>query len=229
MERKPDFPKDKVMETSIDFSEKGKKDEVFLPLKTRQSIRIFHKRIREEMSEEEVREKSRRICERIKNSDWYEASSVIYGYYPLGHEVDCLPVLVQALEEGKRVALPRTDSITTSMEFYEITSLEQVKEGNFHVMEPTTECPQIQPTTWLQAQSQIIMLVPGVVFDVHGNRYGYGKGYYDRYLARFSGFVKAVALAYENQMEQYLDMLETDIPMEYIYTESGQYGGMLKG
>lgn len=198
------------------------------------------------MSEEEVWEKSRCICERIKNSDWYEASSVIYGYYPLGNEVDCLPFLVQALEEGKRVTLPRTDSLTTSMEFYEITSFNQVKEGNFHVMEPTAECPRVQPLPCPQIQqkcvnipdkqismpvqkavkvqnTQTIMLVPGVVFDVHGNRYGYGKGYYDRYLARFSGAVKTVALAYENQMEQCLDVLETDIPMDYIYTEGGQY------
>ena len=45
-----------------------------------------------ELPQEEVQEKSRKICERLAASDWYHNSAVIYGYYPLGAEADCLPV-----------------------------------------------------------------------------------------------------------------------------------------
>ncbi len=66
------------------------------------------------------------------------------------------------------------------------------------------------------------MLVPGVVFDAQGGRYGYGKGYYDRYFARFPG-LRRVAFAYENQMEPELDALKTDVRMERIYTEEAVF------
>lgn len=61
------------------------------------------------------------------------------------------------------------------MEFYEITSLEQTAEGAFHVMEPTAECRRINPMDL--SNTQITVLVPGVVFTPTGSRYGYGKGF----------------------------------------------------
>lgn len=62
------------------------------------------------------------------------------------------------------------------------------------------------------------MLVPGVVFDKNGNRYGYGKGYYDRYFARFPKLYK-VGIAYAHQMEESLAVAEWDIRMDSVYTE----------
>lgn len=205
----------------------------------RSDIRRIHKELRAAMTEEMVLAKSRNICERLLEAEWYRSSTVIYGYYPLGKEVDCLGFLERALKDGKRVALPRMLSFSGDrilkgqecvggpsleksgagrechMDFYEITSLKQVEEGGFHVMEPTEECPVIQ-------EKDAVVLVPGVVFDRNGNRYGYGKGYYDRYFARFPQLYKA-ALAYENQMEPELAALDTDVKMDCIYTECGVY------
>ena len=66
---------------------------------------------------------------------------------------------------------------------------------------------------------ELLVLVPGVVFDRFGNRYGYGKGYYDRYFARFP-FLKRIALAYSEQLaDEPLECLETDVKMQVIATE----------
>lgn len=207
--------------------------------KDRGEMRRIHKELRAAMTDEMVRDKSRTICERLSEAEWYPDSQVIYGYYPLGKEVDCRRFLEQALKDGKRIALPRmlpsagAESLNGQkgdgghsakkagaethcrMDFYELTSLHQVEEGGFHVMEPIGACPLIQEET-------AVVLVPGVVFDEKGNRYGYGKGYYDRYFARFPRLNK-VALAYENQMEEELFVLDTDVKMDRIYTESGVY------
>lgn len=180
----------------------------------RADIRQLHKRLRSQMSSAEVTEKSRCICEKLGAEAWYRESDIIYGYYPLGNEVDCRSILEQALSEGKRVALPRIAE-HCCMEFYEITSMEQVSEGGFHVMEPIETCPMVR-------EKRAVVLVPGVVFDASGNRYGYGKGYYDRYFARFPELYK-MALAYENQMEQMLEVLDTDVKMDGVCTESQMY------
>lgn len=199
------------METSQGFPEQ----EAAAERRKREAVRERHAAFRNAMTAEEVQEKSGIICERLLASEWYRNSRIIYGYYPLGKEVDCLPFLAQALLDGKTVALPVTDKADRRMEFRQITSFSQVAEGNFHVMEPEAACPLIQT-------EDAVVIVPGVVFDGTGNRYGYGGGYYDRYFARFPG-LRRMAPAYENQMEARLAVLETDVRMEHIYTEKTIY------
>ena len=130
------------------------------------------------MSEPETAEKSRAICEKLLTSDWYAITDWIFGYYPLGKEADCLEFLKKHCPMADMSPCPRTGADCT-MEFYEITSLEQTAEGAFHVMEPTAECRRINPMDL--SNTQITVLVPGVVFTPIGSRYGYGKGFYDRY------------------------------------------------
>lgn len=197
--------------------------------KARQQIRARHKAWRMELPQEEVQEKSRKICERLAASDWYHNSAVIYGYYPLGAEADCLPFLAQALSDGKTVALPVTSKErlqrdcgrekrmqdTHRMEFYRIRELSRVREGAFHVMEPDESCKRI-------GGEDAVVLVPGLVFDRKGNRYGYGGGYYDRYFARFPKLSR-MAVAFEGQIEEQLAVLPTDVRMHRIYTEEREY------
>ena len=90
----------------------------------KKEIRKKHLAIRNAMSEPEKEEKSRKICEKLINSNWYTITDWIFGYYPLGKEADCLTFLRQALHDGKHVALPRTGTDCT-MEFYEIMSTSQ--------------------------------------------------------------------------------------------------------
>lgn len=182
----------------------------------RQQLRAKHRLIRERMSADEVRERSRSICSLLLQSGWYRKTSAIYGYYCLGNEADCRLFLKQALSDGKLVALPMTErNGGCGMEFYRITSLSQVEEGNFHVMEPVPGLPLVQ-------REEAAVLVPGLVFDRRGGRLGYGKGYYDRYFARF-GNLKRIGLAFENQMEEEIPVTALDIGMDYIYTEEQCY------
>lgn len=195
----------------------------------KQLLRKRHKELRAQMSASEVKDKSDEICHRFLKSSWYLEAKTIFGYYPLGNEVDCLPVLRQALSDGKRVALPRTEA-DCRMDFFEITSLEQVEEGAFHVMEPQKGCQLVLPSKTTEENTNLeeeIVLVPGVVFDKKGNRYGYGKGYYDRYFAQFPQ-IERIAFAYENQIEDEIETLVTDVKMHGIYTEQTAYGSITK-
>ena len=154
MEKRQDFP-----------------DAALTQEKARQQIRARHKAWRMALPQEEVQEKSRKICERLAASDWYHNSAVIYGYYPLGAEADCLPFLAQALSDGKTVALPVTSKErlqrdcgrekrmqdTHRMEFYRIRELSRVREGAFHVMEPDESCKRI-------GEEDAVVLVPGLQF-----------------------------------------------------------------
>ena len=64
------------------------------------------------------------------------------------------------------------------------------------------------------------MLLPGLAFDKYGNRIGYGAGYYDRYLGAYSinNWIK-IALAYDFQIMDRLNVNEYDIRTDYIVTD----------
>lgn len=188
----------------------------------RKTCRKFYKDLRDSMSQEQVSVKSEVICKQILDSTEYKAAETILGYYPLGKEVNCLSVLEQALRDGKRVVLPRTGQ-DCQMDFYEIQSLDEVEEGNFCVMEPRLSCKRFEPDmNTKRIGRSMLVLVPGVAFDYEGNRYGYGKGYYDRYFTSFPQ-LKRVALAYTEQLsEDVLECLETDRKMHVILTDTGR-------
>ena len=190
----------------------------------RKSCRKCYKELRDVLSEEHVLAKSQQICRQVLLSDEYKNAETIFAYYPLGNEVDCLMVMKQALKDGKRIVLPRT-TYDCQMDFYEIKSLVDVEEGHFHVMEPKSECEKFVPEQNDVGDEEsakclnALVLVPGVVFDFFGNRYGYGKGYYDRYFARFPQLVR-IALAYTEQLsEEPLECSETDMKMHMIVTQ----------
>jgi 5-formyltetrahydrofolate cyclo-ligase len=67
------------------------------------------------------------------------------------------------------------------MEFYRINSLEELQAGYRGILEPSGETEKFlfRPGN----ADKTLMLMPGVAFDSYRNRIGYGKGFYDRYLA----------------------------------------------
>ena len=67
------------------------------------------------------------------------------------------------------------------MVFYEITSLEELKEGYKGIREPVGNAESFVYEAY--KERRVLLLMPGVAFDIYGNRMGYGKGFYDRFLA----------------------------------------------
>lgn len=208
----------------MEKTERSSPDEMGTDVIRRERIRRRHRDLRQAMPEKEVQEKSACICDALKRAAWYTDCKVIYGYYPLQNEVDCRSFLERAFIDKKVVALPKmTEKLSENtendgkaskyMDFYRISSLKEVTEGSFHVMEPIETCPQM-------TEPHAVVLVPGVVFGRDGNRYGYGKGCYDRYFSRFPELYR-IGIAYESQMEEMLYALPTDVQMNAVCTERG--------
>ncbi len=180
-------------------------------METKNSLRLRHKKLRSEISEEKRGELSAEICSHILGSSLYQRAELIYAYYPLEREVSLLPLVNDAFTHEKRIAFPKV--CDDEMEFYLVESLDEFEEGHFHVMEPTTD-RRVTPT------GRTLVLTPGIVFDMDGNRIGYGKGFYDRYLSRYAELT-AVGVAYEAQVEESFEAWTGDVRMDYLVTELG--------
>jgi 5-formyltetrahydrofolate cyclo-ligase len=97
------------------------------------------------------------------------------------------------------------------MAFYEVHSKNDLVPGPFHIPEPRAG---LEPVINLKG----LMLVPGVGFDLLGNRLGYGGGYYDRYVGQEQQVI-TVAPAYELQLQQSIPTQEHDARVRWIVTE----------
>ena len=177
-------------------------------MQKKQQIRAVLKEKRDHLSQEQIITYSERICEKILNYILAKNPEMVFFYYPLGKEVNLLPLADKLLTSGKKIAFPRTSG--EDMDFYQSTSLSDFQKGAFGIMEPIGETMLEEP--------EAMILVPGLGFDKKGNRIGYGKGFYDRYFTRFPDTQK-LGIAYEVQILEELPADEYDIPMDRIVTE----------
>ena len=158
------------------------------------------------MTEDEIRQKSEALCQKFLASEEYRNARSIYGYLPYNQEVRTVPMLEQALRDGKRVAVPKCYG--DEMRFIWMEDLSLVEKGYANIPEPIADEPVADDETAL-------VLMPGMVFDPQGHRIGYGGGFYDKFLAREVEH-PTLALCYDFQMVEYLETEEFDIPVDKV-------------
>ena len=158
------------------------------------------------MTEEEIVSRSEALGRLFAQSDAYKAAKTIYGYLPYNQEVRTVPMLEQALRDGKRVAVPKVYG--DEMKFLYLDDLTKVEKGYAGIPEPIADEPVADDDTAL-------VLMPGLAFDPQGHRIGYGGGFYDKFLAAEPGH-PTLALCYEFQMLPKLYTEEHDIPVDTV-------------
>ncbi len=158
------------------------------------------------MTEEEIVTRSEKLGVLFAQSDAYKAAKTIYGYLPYNQEVRTVPMLEQALKDGKKVAVPKVYG--DEMKFLYLDDLTKVEKGYAGIPEPIADEPVADDETAL-------VLMPGLAFDPQGHRIGYGGGFYDRFLAAEPNH-PTLALCYEFQMLPELHTEEHDIPVDTV-------------
>lgn len=68
-----------------------------------------------------------------------------------------------------------------------------------------------------------LILVPLLAFDRLGYRVGFGKGYYDRFLAEKSPDALRVGFSFFEPVEQISDIMDYDMPLDYCVTPGKLY------
>ena len=184
-----------------------------------EDIRGLKMRLREEyrakrvqLTPEEKKRRDERIACAVRSLWQYRDNDWLFVYVSTSIEVDTKAIITQALADGKRVAVPRCVPQTRRMEFYRIRSLDELEEGSFGVLEP-----QPLPEARVDDLSAGLCIVPAFCYDFFGYRLGYGKGYYDRFLARFGG--RIIGICYSDCVRHRLPHGRFDRAVELIVTE----------
>lgn len=169
---------------------------------------------RDNLSREEIMSKSRSIEERLFENVGYRESTSILFYVSFRSEVNTLPLLKKAIEEGKRVLVPVTDKERKVLHIAHLESISALKESTYGIREPS-----LTSSGSISYQEIDLVMVPGVIFDERGYRVGYGGGYYDRLLVQLREDVLRIGLAFEVQLVERLSPEVHDQPVHMIITE----------
>lgn len=181
------------------------------PIKS--ELRQKYRSLRQAMPQEIKAQKDAAIASQVRRLWQYQRNSVLLIYVSTSIEVDTFRIIRQAIDDGKRVAVPRCVPNTRDMEFYYIRSTDELEPGMFGVLEPIPN-----PDRLYKESDGGLCIVPAFSYDWRGYRLGYGKGYYDRFLSRFEG--NMVGICYSECVQRSLPHGRFDRPVELLVTES---------
>ena len=210
------------------------------------TLRAHLRALRDSLDGEYISSASRSACERIAQLDEFKSATAILFYFPINNEISPLFLLDVAQKWGKKIAFPVCDHESGTLTFRELPafhekndnttennpplnkSLPRVSEGaeargggivfdhlsptKFGLFEPNNTCPTLIP------DEKTLCIVPAIAFDENGNRLGYGKGFYDRFLSNFMG--ASIGLTCSDLLVKQLPTDPHDTPVKIVITES---------
>ena len=157
---------------------------------------------------------SKKIVSNLCKLNCFKNSQNIMLFASFRSEVDTYRLIEYLLDKNKCVSLPLSDVKNKELIIYKIDTLEDLRKGAYGIAEPNPKrCKEISP------KELDVVIVPGSVFDRRGARYGYGGGYYDRFLSIHAPQAIRIALAFSIQVQDYIPILPHDQLMDIIVTE----------
>jgi 5-formyltetrahydrofolate cyclo-ligase len=162
---------------------------------------------RDSLGRAELGAMSEAIAEKLFSRPRFAEAGVVAFYLPKGSETDTSGMIRSALKLGKEVLVPVTSG---EISFVRFTSFADLAPGRFGIPEPRTRNPE-------PPREPDLVVVPGIAFGLCMHRLGYGRGYYDRYLARSPAY--RVGVCYDFQVVERLPRHDDDQRMDEIITE----------
>lgn len=177
----------------------------------KRSLRRTMLAYRKSLSEEESRSTSLLIQRTFLETEEYRRARIIVVYASVHNEVDTEMVVQTALDSGKNVAFPAV--VEHGLVFRQVKAVSSMNSGAFGIMEPCPDCRVFSP------DEIDVFILPGIAFDLKGERIGYGKGFYDMTLHCMEGQGKLVGLCYDFQLVNEILREPHDVKVDLIITE----------
>ncbi len=151
------------------------------------------------------------ISRKIIQSDYFKKAEQVLVFASVGDEFDTQYIIEKCRMEYKRVFYPLCIDNQGDMKFFKADSTDDLQIGMYNIPEPKQGCKEYKP------QRNDLIIVPCLSVDKNGNRIGYGKGYYDRFLKEFKGI--SICPCYHELLTEALPTDKYDIQVNVIMTE----------
>lgn len=183
----------------------------------KKELRQKYKQLRATLSLEQQEEKSLAIANKLLELSVWD-KSYFHIFLPIleMHEVDTEYILHLLSGKDKNIIISRSDFASREMTHFLLTDSTKIRKNQYNIPEPVDgiEIPD----------SKIeVVFVPLLVFDVEGNRVGYGKGFYDKFLAKCNPETIKIGLSFFAPEPVFSDIFENDVRLDYCVTPEMVY------
>jgi len=184
---------------------------------TKNELRKTYKLLRKELSEEQIEDYSLKIANQllalpIWNYEFYHVFLSIVEH----KEVNTDYILNILSGKDKHIVISKSDFSTRKMSHFLLTDSTRIKKNEWNIPEPINGIP-ISP-----AQIDVVF-IPLLACDKKGQRVGYGKGFYDKFLANCKPETIKVGLSFFAPEEKISDTLISDIALDYLVIPDSIY------
>ena len=169
---------------------------------------------RKQISPDFIKGNSQKIQRLLFSTDEYNQATSILFYISYNGEVSTHKMIIESIDNGKTVIVPKSHPQSNSLMLSHLKNWSELEPGCYNILEPKSEFIRE-----VDVQSIDLIIVPGVVFDIFGNRIGHGKGYYDRLLKKAPD-IPSIGLAFEFQMVGKIPVEPHDEKVDRIITEN---------
>ncbi len=172
--------------------------------------RNFYKNIRNSLSKDDSKNKSKIIFNRIISLNELLNAQTVFVYLSYGREVSTSSLIEFLFSRNKNVLVPKCNMKNETMIPVKISDLNELISGSYGIREPIANS--------VYKNKIDVAIVPGIAYDRFGNRIGHGKGYYDKFLQDEK--ILKIGLCYSDCLsETELPHYSNDLPMDYIVTD----------
>lgn len=183
----------------------------------KKELRLRYKKEREKFTLEEVEELSLVIANNLLKMPIWE-----YNFYHLflsiseKQEVDTQAILHVLQGKDKNVVLSKADFKSGELKNYLLTDSTVIKKNHWGIPEPVNGIE-------ISTEKIEVVFIPLLAFDEKGNRIGYGKGFYDRFLSGCTTEVVKIGLSFFEAEQELPEIQSYDVPLDYCVTPKKIY------
>ncbi len=180
-------------------------------------LRIKYKNLRQQLSENEIEEMSLAIANEILNLVIWDRT-YFHIFLPITEQKEVNTEFILHLLSGKdkEIIISKSDFTTRNMTHFLLTDSTKIKKNNYNIPEPIDGIEV--STTKIE-----VVFVPLLAFDTNGNRVGYGKGFYDKFLSECKPETIKIGLSFFEPEESINDILNSDVKLDYCITTFKTY------
>lgn len=179
---------------------------------TKTELRLLYKKLRKQLSNADIEEKSLAIANGVLALDLWD-KTYFHIFLPIEEQKEVNTEFLLHLLSGKdkEIVVSKSDFTTRKMTHFLLTDNTKIKKNEYNIPEPIDgiEVP---------SHKMEVVFIPLLAYDTYGNRVGYGKGFYDKFLAECNQNTIKIGLSFFEPEELISDVNTLDVQLNYCVT-----------